>query len=44
MVSMNDFPNAAPSPSALFDNAPTVPPVRELSRDYVDGVVAVSGK
>ncbi len=22
---MSDFPNAAPSPSALFDNAPTVP-------------------
>ncbi len=38
---MNDFPNAAPSPSALFDNAPTVSPVRELGRDYVDGVVAV---
>ena len=23
---MNEFPNAAPPPGALFDNAPTVPP------------------
>ena len=23
---MTDFPNAAPPPGALFDNAPTVPP------------------
>lgn len=38
---MSNFPNAAPPPGALFDNAPTVPPVRELSRDYVDGVVAI---
>lgn len=38
---MNDFPNAAPSPSALFDNAPTVPAPRPLCRDYVDGVVSI---
>ena len=25
MVSMNDFPNAAPPPGALFDNAPADP-------------------
>jgi len=24
-MATNDFPNAAPSPSALFDNAPAVP-------------------
>ncbi len=38
---MTDYANAAPSHSALFDNAPTVPAPRPLCRDYVDGVVSI---
>lgn len=39
---MTTYTNAAPSHSALFDNAPTVTqPVRPLCRDYVDGVVSI---
>lgn len=38
---MDTYTNAPASHSALFDNAPTVPAPRPLSRDYVDGVTAV---
>jgi len=38
---MTTYTNAAPSHSALFDNAPTVPAPRPLCRDYVDGVVSI---
>ena len=38
---IDTYTNAAASPSALFDNVPTVQPVRELSRDYIDGVTAI---
>jgi len=38
---MATFPNAAPPPGALFDNAPTVTPPCAPCRDYTDGVTAV---
>ncbi len=31
---MTDYTNAPASPSALFDNVPTVQPVRKTSNDY----------
>ena len=38
---MTTYTNAAPSHSALFDNAPTVTAPRPLCRDYVDCVVSI---